>query len=226
MSVTFYVSHAAGSDSNSGSSSGSAKVSGTGAATTASDAWVDLSADTPDLSAVNANTDTIYLSGRSDGRNSGPIFLITSVDDANDKVQVSPTPSSTASGISWSIGGAVQTLAALSYGLAAGDKAYVKADENYIEQDGASGAVLELKSAGTSSAPIVIEGYKTTPGDSESNWGDATYRATIDADSQTLANAITVDGAVSTSLYTVLKHLRCTGGSGNGINLTASQRVK
>lgn len=48
---------------------------------------------------------------------------------------------------------------------AAGDTVYVKASAPYFEQDGTNDCVLRIGSAGSAAAPIVWEGYTTTPGD-------------------------------------------------------------
>jgi len=80
----------------------SSVVSGSDAATTATDATVDLTGDAPDLSGVAAG-DTLYLVDRTDGKNSGEYFEITAVDDVADTVEVTPTPSATDSGITWVI---------------------------------------------------------------------------------------------------------------------------
>lgn len=65
--ISLYSVSGVGSDTNSGSTvSASPKANGTGAATTAASAVVDLSADSPDLSAVVVG-DTIRLNGRAGG---------------------------------------------------------------------------------------------------------------------------------------------------------------
>ena len=60
---------------------------------------------------------------------------------------------------------AFQTLAKAADMIDDGDYVFVKASASYIVQDGATGAVMEIDDAGTTSALMIFEGYSTTPGD-------------------------------------------------------------
>lgn len=117
----YYVDPVSGSDTNSGSNIGATKANGTGAATDTGVATVDLSADSPDLAGSGVTGGmTIRLNGRTDGVGGSDIFVITDVDLAfTDSVEVSPTPTSTTSGVTWLIGGAfAKTQRALDVAIA------------------------------------------------------------------------------------------------------------
>lgn len=69
-------------------------------------ATVSLVNGAVDLSDVSdASIHTLVLYGRSDGNNGSNQFTITGVDDVNDTVDVTPTPSTTDTGICWAIRG-------------------------------------------------------------------------------------------------------------------------
>lgn len=78
-------------------------VSGAGASLTDTDATVDLSADTPDLSGVTANDALLRIADATDGLYGSQEFTITAVNDGADTVEVSPTPASTRASKSWAI---------------------------------------------------------------------------------------------------------------------------
>ncbi|MCH8851539.1 MAG: hypothetical protein IID41_02690, partial [Planctomycetes bacterium] len=81
-----------------------AEATGTAGVTVTSDATVDL-IDAIDLSSTSVG-DYIRLPGRTDGIDGGPYFEITAIDDPNDLLEVTPTPSASQTGISWEITGA------------------------------------------------------------------------------------------------------------------------
>lgn len=85
--------------------------------------------------------------------------------------------------------------------VVAGDKVWVKADGNYAE-------LVTIDTIGTTTAPIVFEGYTTTLGDGG--------RATITG-SSARANCIAVNAAITTSLYYVFKNIRCTAATAEGL---------
>lgn len=203
MPLVFYVA-TTGSDTNGGSSEGAAKASGTGAVTTGASTTIDLSADAPDLSTTNIG-DTIRLNGRTDGKNGSDIFEITAKDDTLDTVAVTPTPGTTTSGVTWAIGGAWATIDRAMNVVSAGDKTWIKATANYNE-------IATMDRVGTVTAPIVFEGYTTTPGDGG--------RITIDGQSAR-ANGIT-GGLGNVSAYYVFKNIRVTGCTDTGFLLGGS----
>jgi len=162
MAIILYAHSSGGNNTNSGSSP-SVKASGTGAATTAASAVVNLSADSPDLSTVVAN-DTIRLNARTDGYGSiapNDVFVITAVDNTAKTVTVSPTPNSNTSGVTWIIGGAFATIRRAWSFAKGGDKVYAR---------GTFTGLVDLTDAdffsgGLATTPITLEGYTTTPGD-------------------------------------------------------------
>ncbi len=199
----FYVDTAAGSDDNGGTSAGSAKASGT-AGSTNSTATVDLSSDTPDLSAVVVG-DCIRINGEVNGRRSTDLFEITAVDDDLDTVTVTPTPG-TASGLTWAIGGAFATIGRFVLVTVSGDadKAWVKGGTDYNETINLVGAA----SIGTATAPHVIEGYTTTTGDGG--------RIVVHGQG-TRTNGITTD--VTSGIYFVFKNIRVRNHTAAGASL-------
>lgn len=78
--------------------------------------------------------------------------------------------------------------------VAAGDKVWVKADGNYAE-------LVTIDTVGTSTTPIVFEGYTTTPGDGG--------RATITG-SGARANCVANSTVAGTDLFYVFKNFRFT----------------
>jgi hypothetical protein len=180
-----------------------------------------------DLSAVAAGH-TIRLAGRSDGIAGSDIFRITSVDDGNDVVEVTPMPGA-ASGQDWVIGGAWRTFQRAMDVVQAGDHVWVKADGAYEEKgDLTSEAGAVIRRAGMMDAPIVFEGYVGEPGDS------TTYRAShpelrpnaaeldarravIDGAANGLSIGLGVDSALpfGSALHYVFRNVRvahCGGG--------------
>lgn len=89
--------------------------------------------------------------------------------------------------------------------VAAGDKVYVKADGDYAE-------VATIDTAGTATAPIVFEGYTTTPGDGG--------RATMTG-SSSRTNCLTV--SIGGDFFYVFKNFRFTAATGNGVNTSATK---
>jgi len=204
----YHTDAGSGLDTNSGSSEGSAKETGVGAATTASNATVDLSADAPvDLSDVTINVDTIRLNGRTDGIRSTDIFLITAKDDGLDTVDVSPVPDSTTSSVTWAIGGAWLTLAKPLLVVEVGVKVNVKAGTSYNE-------TANISLIGSVTAPIVFEGYTTTIGDGGI--------ITIDGQS-TRASGIT-DSTSGSTRY-VFKNFRITGHTAVGVDMPTANTL-
>jgi hypothetical protein len=162
MAHSWYVDKSAGSNLNGGSSEGSPKASGATATWTATVTTIDLSADTPDLSTVVANQDTINLVGATGGLwDSVTVFKIVAVDDTLKTVTVSSAPTNSTSG-AWKIGGAFATLQkAVDVHVAAlVEHTYVKASAVYTE------AVTSDHALGTNDLFSKWEGYTTTPGDS------------------------------------------------------------
>jgi hypothetical protein len=198
----FYVDAAAGSDNNGGTSAGSAKASGTAGSTNGT-ATVDLSGDTPDLSGVVVG-DCIRIAGEVNGRRSTDLFEITAVDDDLDTVNVTPTPG-TASGLTWAIGGALATIGRFAAVTVSGDadKAWVKASADYNET-----VTIAAAGIGTVTAPNVVEGYTTTPGDGG--------RIVIHGQT-TRTNGITT--AVTSGIYFVFKNIRVRNHTGNGVQI-------
>jgi len=86
--------------------------------------------------------------------------------------------------------------------VAAGDKVWVKADGNYAE-------LATIDTVGTTTAPIVFEGYTTTTGDGG--------RATITG-SSTRANCVADSIAANTNIYYVFKNFRFTAATGIGFS--------
>jgi len=115
-------------------------------------------------------------------------------------------------GNAWaSIGHAMDTVAA-------DDLVYVKASGDYIAQDGATGAIGQIDTAGGAATPIVFEGYTTTP-------GDGTFACvTLDAGTNALANCIN-SNLGSVALYYTFRNFRFTGGSSHGVDLTDEDNV-
>lgn len=104
------------------------------------------------------------------------------------------------------------TMAQATAAVVAGDKVWVKAG-TYSVQDGVSGAVMNITTAGAVGNGIVWEAYTTTIGDF--NLGDI-QPVIIDALTNTLTNAITFI-TIAGVCYHTLKGFRFTGASGNGI---------
>jgi hypothetical protein len=92
--------------------------------------------------------------------------------------------------------------------VAAGDKVYVKANGNYAE-------LATIDTAGTAAAPIIFEGYTTTPGDGG--------RAVITG-SSVRANCVTDSLAADTLIYYVFKNFSMTAATGAGL-LTDCSRL-
>ena len=107
--------------------------------------------------------------------------------------------------------GSPWTIVEAADNVAAGEKVWVKAG-TYETQDGATGAVLNISTAGTIGSWIVWEAYTTTTGD----WseGDAPV-AVLDAGTNSLANAILF--AIGSSVFQEFKGFRFTGGSNDGV---------
>jgi hypothetical protein len=110
-------------------------------------------------------------------------------------------------------GDAWQTLGFAASQVAAGDLVYVKASASYVVQDGATGAILTIDTAGTAALPIVWEGYTSTPGD------DGTV--TLDASVNTLTYGVLA--SVSGNLYNRFNNFRCTGASSIAFDFTTSR---
>lgn len=193
----FYVDAAAGSDDNGGTSAGSAKVGGAAGATDGT-ATVDLSSNTPDLSAVVVG-DCIRINGEANGRRSTDLFEITAVDDSLDTVNVTPTPG-TASGLTWAIGGAFATINRFMDTTldGAGDKCWVKGGTDYTE-------TVNIDVAAAIDDPCVIEGYTTATGDGG--------RFTINGGG-TRGNGVTT--VITSGIYYVFKNMRATNHTGSG----------
>jgi hypothetical protein len=195
----FYVDNVAGSDNNGGTSAGSAKVSGTAGATNGT-TTVDLSSDTPDLSAVVVG-DCIRINSEINGRRSTDLFEITAVDDGLDTVTVTPTPG-TASGLTWAIGGAFVTINRFMDTTldGAGDKCWVKGGTDYTE-------TITIDVVAAIDDPCVIEGYTTTPGDDG--------RFTINGGGTRGSGVSTI---ITSGVYHVFKNMRSTNHTGAGIS--------
>ncbi len=193
------VDTSAGADTNGGSTAGSALASGAGASTDGT-STVDLSADTPDLSAVVAGG-AIAIASRTDGIRSTNIYEILTINDGADTITVTPSPG-TASGQTWAIGGAWKTLAKQALVVEPGDKVFVKASANYNEN-------FVISIVGTAIAPIVLEGYTTTRGDDG--------RVTIDGQA-TRASGVT-QSLGNVNLFHTLKNFRFTDHTSHGVNL-------
>lgn len=193
----WYVDKTGGGSGYSGSSTGSPIASGTGAATIVG-ATVDLSVDSPQLSGVVVG-DTIRLDARTDGIDTTDIFEITAVDNTLKTVDVTPSPNSITSGVTWVIGGAFNTLARAGRVALAGDRIYAKASASYLETIAAPNIHV-----GTSVLPIIWEGYTTTIGDGG--------RVTINGEG-TRTTAMTQPGGVS---YITMRNFRSTNHTNKG----------
>lgn len=216
--INLYMSAASGDDDNSGSSE-SVKVSGIDASTNGVNAIIQLPNGT-DLSSVVAAQDTIRIDGRADGRGDNTdVFDITSVFDATDRVTVDPTPSSADNNQDWVIGGPFKTPQRGADVVQASDTIWFKADGTYVDA-GHPNKMFVLKQCGTAMYPITLEGYKTTPGDSEaallanpfkhpndSFWDD--YRATIDGENASNIG-FWINALGDLEMYYQLRHLRAT----------------
>ncbi|MBN2560633.1 MAG: hypothetical protein JXQ75_06860, partial [Phycisphaerae bacterium] len=168
MSLAFYVQNTDSSDDHSGSSASVIASGSSTADVTQGNATIDLSDAAPDLSGVNQSEtrDTIRLDGRSDGINGTDVFEIISVDDENDTVEVSPTPTQASqSDLDWCIGGPFASCQRAADVERAGDHIYVKVGT--YQPVGADNWLIKIKHAGTAGSPIVWEGYRATPGDAD-----------------------------------------------------------
>lgn len=219
MGLVFYL-DTGGDDAHSGSSEGAAKAAGSSAGITGGHHIIDLSSNSPDLSGVIIG-DTIRLAGRTDGRHGTDIFEITSVDDGSDSVTVTPTPASSGSGVTWAIGGAWQTFQRAMDVVSAGDRVWCRAG-TYGHDPDADGVGAMIKQAGTPTAPVVFEGYKTTPGDGEGRDDDA-YRAVLDGAAASLTDGFMPAASLaSADLRYVFHNIRVTG-CGTGVSFFTIQ---
>jgi len=224
MALTFYLSSAAGSDNNGGTSE--AVVASGSAAATDGTAVVDLSADSPDLSGVTDNVDAIRIEGETGGYNSSDIFKITGHDNGAKTVTVTGSGlPGTASGLAWAIGGPWATPQRAMNVVSSGDHVYGKADGDYTDDSDSDGACMKIKREGSASQPIVIEGYKTMPGDADAHWGDDDYRMTIDGTAASLTAGVAVDSGLGAILYYVFKNIRTKNCSGQGFNIGQKSSV-
>lgn len=222
--LVFYCQRTSSADTYSGSTT-TKIVDGTATAdVTQGDATVDLSDATPDLSGVNqgATHDTIRIADRTDGINGTDIFEIIAVETGGQyTVEVSPTP--TAAGSSdkdWCIGGPWGTLQRAMDLVSTGDYVWVKADGDYGADDDSDNICAEIQRASGLAAPITFEGYKITPGDTDTFWAahpelypsDAAwdpYRATIDGTANSIQRGLAVAAALDgTAVYYIFKHIR------------------
>lgn len=107
-------------------------------------------------------------------------------------------------GNAWaSIGKAMQTVAA-------DDTTYVKASGDYVAQDGATGAIGQVITEGTSTTPITFEGYVSTPGDGTLG------SVTLDAGTNSLTNCINQNTASS---FNIFRNFKFIGASSDGVAL-------
>lgn len=185
MSVSWYTNAASGSNNNGGSSAGSPKNSGTAAATVASNTTVTLLIDNPNMSTVVAG-DSIRLNGRTDGIRSTDVFEITAVNNGVGvkTVTVTPTPSSTTSGVTWAIGGALATLTRAALVVRSGEQVNVKTGTNYNE-------ALTISQAGANTAPVIWQAYVSSPGDI---YTTNSNKAVIDGQSTRANGIISISG--------------------------------
>jgi hypothetical protein len=201
--LTLYV-DSSGASTNSGSTTGTSPLANGTAATRA--AAVYTLDGTPDLSGVTINQDTIHIVGETSGRGSnGTIFEITAVDDVLDTVTVSPTPTGGTTGLTWAIGGAVNTVTTGLQLVDAGDTLYIKAQSGYTEAP-------NVTTAGTNVANIIVEGYTTTPGDD----GLATITA---------SGTVALGSSLGSNIYYVFKNLIFTGSSDIGVYLNVEKQI-
>jgi len=164
MALIFYVDKVAGSNNNSGSSEGNPKVSGTQASYTSGSGLIDLSLDSPDLSSVVPNVDTIRLESATGGLwDAVDIFIITSVDNILKTVTVGvATPTNTNINKNWAIGGAFVTLQRgidVRRAGVASEITYVKSSATYTEN------ATSDHGLGVDQGWGLFEGYSTVPGD-------------------------------------------------------------
>jgi len=155
MALAYHVSSQSGSANNSGSSE-SVIVSGIEAETTAGSDVVTLDEDPTSVTAG----DTIRIAERTDGIHGTDIFEI--IDVGSFQVRVSPTPAVSASGLTWTIGGAFASPQKAADCVDPGDTIWIKDDGDYLPN---GAPIITLKTKGTIAQPIVVEGYRQTKGD-------------------------------------------------------------
>lgn len=118
-------------------------------------------------------------------------------------------------GTSAGAGNAWASFAKARATVAAGDKVWVKSSGNYITQDGATGAVCDISTAGTAGAWIEWEGYDDSP-------SDGVYGSvTVDADANTLVSAIL--SSIGGNAYNAFVNFRFTGASGMGADFASEK---
>ena len=93
--------------------------------------------------------------------------------------------------------------------VVAGDHVHVKASGVYSAADGENDCICLIDTPGTLNTPIVWEGYYATPGDGGI--------VTLDADVNTLANAIRTDMGGG-NVFHVFKGFVMTGATSHGFN--------
>jgi hypothetical protein len=206
---TLYI-NVSGNNNNSGSSTNTAAdASGSGAATTASSATVNLIADTPTLVAGMVGQ-TIRLNGRTDGVRSTDIFEITAINNTLKTVTVTPTPSSTTSGVTWAIGGAFATFTRTALVVQAGTVVWAKSG-TYNES-------VTISQFGTSTAPVVWNGYNTNPTEADQYTNGAGVNCRLDGGGS-IANGLV---ASSGSNHNVFKFIRFSAFANNGVSGAAA----
>lgn len=209
MATTLFVDGDVGSDTNSGSSEGaSLDASGTGAVTNGT-STVDLSADTPDLSGISAGM-SIRLNGESEGNQSSDVYTILTVNDGADTITVSPTPSTSVSGITWAIGGATKTIqrAVSTSQVAAMSSVFIKNSVTYTE------TVTFPNFFGLNTEKFAtFEGYSSTVGDD----------GLVIIDGEDSRAGCMVMG--TTTNYLIVKNIRATRATGRGFGLINSDWI-
>lgn len=226
MGLVLYLS-TSGSDANGGSSE-TVIASGSGAATDGS-SLVDLSADSPDLSAVRDHVDTIRIADEIRGHHGTDVFTIVAHDNNAKTVTVSGDANpGTSAGLDWCVGGAWASLQKAMEFVSAGDHVFVKADGAYTGDEDGDGSCAMIRRNASATAPIVFEGYREVPGDAESFLADHpslkpedvafdTYRAVIDGSAAGLTNGIGDDSSLFGGLYYVFKHISVINCSGPAV---------
>lgn len=185
-----------GDDTVCSGSSPTPQASGSAASTDGS-AVVDLAADGPDLSAVAADltadlTPTIRIADATGGFGSidavKDVHVIVAVDNVAKTVTVDAAHTmDTASGKAWCIGGAFASIDRATRLVHKDDdfdvgRIHVKAG-TYTSGHSVSGITAHagMYVNGTAARPVVIQGYKDSPGDATvEHWGDDAYRFVID----------------------------------------------
>jgi len=205
MAYTWYV-ETTGDNDNGGSSAGARKEQKTDVAVGGSGPYTFTSAS----NWTGAEVDDVI---RYDPAGDDALLLVTDVTTmvvTATLISGSITPGGTNKTVN--AGGAFADPGEAADAVAAGDHVYLKAG-TYSNEHGSYGAILDLQTVGGTTAPIVWEGYKTTPGDADDVdvWFDDSYRAVFDASGLTGSDHCLSATGVSGNIYNTLRNIECSG---------------